>query len=66
MRSFIGRDANREYSVFVGIDEQGKTTPPAVMGQEHEQKALRLFLRRLPAGTEVVVEATGSWYWRIT
>jgi transposase len=63
MRSFIGCDAHRKYSVFVGMDEQGGTTAP--MRVEHERKELRLFLRHIPPGTDVAVEATGSWYWLV-
>ena len=51
------------YSVFEGMDEGGNTTPPVRV--KHERKDLRMFLRRLAAGTEVAVEATGSWYWLV-
>ena len=63
MRSFIGCDAHRKYSVFVAMDEQGRTTAPIRV--EHERKELRLFLRHIPPGTDVAVEATGSWYWLV-
>ena len=45
------------------MDEQGRTTAPIRV--EHDGKELRAFLRRVPAGTEVAVEATGSWYWLV-
>ena len=62
-RSFIGCDAHRKYSVFVAMDEQGKTTAP--LRVEHQRRELRNFLRHIPAGTAVAVEATGSWYWLV-
>ena len=52
-----------KYSVFVGIDEKGKPSPPVRV--EHDRQKFRLFLRRLEPGTEVAVEATGSWYWLV-
>jgi transposase len=45
------------------MDEQGHTTAP--LRVEHARKDLRYFLRQVPAGTDVAVEATGSWYWRV-
>ena len=62
-RTFLGCDSHRKYSVFVGMDEQGRTSPPIRV--EHELKELRLFLRHVPPGTDVAVEATGSWYWLV-
>ncbi len=62
-RSFIGCDAHRKYSVFVGMDEQGKMGKPVRV--EHERKDLRMFLRHLQPGSDVAVEATGSWYWLV-
>lgn len=60
-RMFLGCDAHRKYSVFVAMDEQGRTSAPVRV--EHRLKELRLFLRRVPPGTEVAVEATGSIGW---
>ena len=62
-RAFLGCDAHRKYSVFVAMDEQGRTSAP--MRVEHRRAELRLFLRHVPAGTDVAVEATGSWYWLV-
>jgi len=56
---FICCDAHRNYSVFVSIDEQGKMGTPVRVEQEREH--LRMSLRHLQAGTDVAVEATGSW-----
>lgn len=58
---FLGCDAHRKYSVFVAMDEKGKSAPPIRV--DHDRAKFRMFLRRLPPGTEVAVEATGSWYW---
>lgn len=63
VRSFVGCDSHRKYSVFVAMDEQGGTTAPLRVG--HERKGFRNFLRHIPAGTPVAVEATGSWYWLV-
>jgi transposase len=63
VRSFVGCDSHRKYSVFVAMDEQGRTTAP--LRVEHQRRELRNFLRHIPAGTDVAVEATGSWYWLV-
>ena len=63
VRAFIGCDSHRKYSVFIAMDEQGRTSVP--LRVEHELKQVRLFLRHLPPGTDVAVEATGSWYWLV-
>src|SRR6185437_423818 len=60
-RVFLGCDAHRKYSVFVAVDEKGKASAPVRV--EHDRKQFRMFLRRLQPGTDVAVEATGSWYW---
>lgn len=62
-RVFLGCDAHRKYSVFVALDEQGTTTPPVRV--EHDRQKFRMFLRHLPPGTDIAVEATGSWYWLV-
>jgi transposase len=63
MKQFIGCDSHRRYSVFVGMDEHGKATAPVRV--EHDGEALEKFLATLPAGADVAVEATGSWYWLV-
>jgi transposase len=60
---FLGCDAHRKYSVFVAMDENGKTEQPVRV--EHNRQQFRLFLRHLEPGTDVAVEATGSWYWLV-
>ena len=63
MEQYIGCDAHRRYSVFVSMDEKGNISKPVRV--EHERREIRGFLRRLPPGTPVAVEATGSWYWLV-
>ena len=63
MKQFIGCDSHRKYSVFVGIDENGKTTAPVRV--EHHPEEFRKYLGTIPAGTPVAVEATGGWYWLV-
>jgi transposase len=62
-RLVLGCDAHRKYSVFVGMDEKGKASTPVRV--DHDRQKFRMFLRRLEPGTEVAVEATGSWYWLV-
>ncbi len=50
---FLGCDAHRKYSVFVAVDEKGRTGPPTRV--EHERQKFRMFLRRLQPGTGVAV-----------
>jgi len=63
VRSFMGCDAHRKYSVFVSLDEHGKMSSPVRV--EHDLKDVRMFLRHLEPGTDVAVKATGSWYWLV-
>jgi transposase len=62
-RTFMGCDSHRKYSVFVAMDELGRTSSPIRV--EHQLKELGLLLRHVPPGTDVAVEATGSWYWLV-
>jgi hypothetical protein len=45
------------------VDEKGR--PGAPVRVEHEREEFRKFLRSLPAGSPVGVEASGGWYWLI-
>jgi hypothetical protein len=63
VQSFIGCDAHRRYSVFVSVDEDGKSSKPTRV--EHEGTAMAEYLASLPAGVDIAVEATGSWYWLV-
>jgi transposase len=59
----IGCDAHKQFSVFVTIDGNGKTSP-AVRVDHHRQEYID-YLHRLPAASEIALEATGHWYWMV-
>jgi transposase len=61
MKKYIGCDLHKKYAVFVVMDERGKAEPPVKVANDLLE--LRAFLRSLPAGAPVAVEASGSWYW---
>jgi transposase len=61
MEKYIGCDSHQRYSVFVTMDEKGEAGVPVRV--EHDKKELQKFLRTLPAGAAVAVEASGGWYW---
>jgi transposase len=61
MEQYIGCDTHQRYSVFVTMDEKGKVSTPVRV--EHDRMELRKYLKTLPAGAPVAVEAGGSWYW---
>jgi transposase len=60
---FIGCDAHKRYSVFVGLDEKGRASTPKRV--EHTREAYRSHLQSLPAGSSIAVEASSGWYWLI-
>jgi transposase len=61
MEQYIGCDSHQRYSVFVTMDEKGKVGPAVRV--EHDKGELRRFLKKLPPGAPVAVEASGGWYW---
>jgi len=61
MEEFIGCDAHKKYSVFVAVNERGESAEALRVGHEREQ--YRQFLQRLPAGSQVALEASGHYYW---
>lgn len=61
MKQFIGCDAHKAYSVFVAVDEAGRAGRPVKV--LHDGDCLRDFLDKLPSGSEVALEAGGSYYW---
>lgn len=63
MRKYIGCDAHQKYLVFVAMNEAGEYGKAVRV--ENRRAELRAFLRRIPAGTPVAVEASGGWYWLI-
>jgi len=63
MKQYIGCDAHKQYSVFVAVDEQGRVQPAVRV--EHVRAALRDYLQRLPPGSPIALETTGTWYWLV-
>jgi transposase len=63
MQQYIGCDAHKQYSVFVALDEQGHVRPAQRV--EHTREALRDYLQRLPPGSAIALETTGTWYWLV-
>ena len=61
MKNYIGCDSHQRYSVFVTMDERGEAGVPIRI--EHAHGELKKFLRTLPPGAPVAVEASGGWYW---
>lgn len=61
MKQFIGCDAHKSYSVFVAMNEAGQAS--RAVRVMHDGDCMREFLEGLPAGSEIAVEAGGSYYW---
>lgn len=47
--------------MFVAMDERGKVSKPEKVANDSLE--LAEFLRKIPEGTPVAVEASGGWYW---
>ena len=52
---------HKRFSVFVAMDETGKTSKPEKV--VNDSLELSEFLKKIPEGTPVAVEASGGWYW---
>ena len=63
MKHYIGCDAHKKYSVFVGINEAGEIMPAQRV--EHDQESYRSFLKSLPPASKIAVESVGNWYWLV-
>ena len=61
MEQFIGCDAHKKFSVFVAVDEKGRTGEAVRV--VHDRQLFREFLKRLPANSAIAVEATGHYSW---
>lgn len=61
MEQFIGCDAHKKYSVFVAVNERGEASQAVRVGHDRDQ--YREFLERLPAGSQIALEASGHYYW---
>jgi transposase len=63
MREYIGCDSHQKYSAFVRVNESFQAG--AAERVENDRATIRQYLRRLPAGSAVAVEASGGWYWLV-
>jgi len=61
MKKYIGCALHKKYSVFVTMDEQGRTSAPVTVANDRLE--LGQFLKSVEENTPVAVEASGSWYW---
>ena len=61
MEQFIGCDAHKTYSVFVAVNERGEASQAIRVG--HDRELYRQFLERLPAASQIALEAGGHYYW---
>src|SRR5580658_6819451 len=63
MKQFIGCDAHKKFSVFVAVNEKGHAGEAVRVA--HDRRLYREFLTRLPAHSEIAVEASGSYSWLV-
>jgi transposase len=63
MEQFIGCDAHKKYSVFVGVDERGHASE--AMRVAHDRQLYRVFLAQLPPNSVIAVEASGHYSWLV-
>src|SRR5215469_4440778 len=61
MEQFIGCDAHKRFSVFVAVNEKGHAGEAVRV--VHDRQLYREFLARLPAQSEIAVEASGNYSW---
>jgi len=58
---YIGIDYHKRYSVATQMDETGKILSQIRLSNDSD--TLLGYLRGLPKGTKIALEATGSWYY---
>src|SRR5580693_7234460 len=63
MEQFIGCDAHKKFSVFVAVNEKGQAGE--ALRVNHERQLYREFLARLPPGSPIAVEASGTYNWLV-
>jgi hypothetical protein len=63
MEQFIGCDAHKKFSVFIAMNSEGEYGRAIRVGHDREQ--MRAFLLSLPAGSQIALEASRSYYWRV-
>ena len=61
MQQFIGCDAHKKFSVFVAVNEKGQAGE--AFRVLHDRELYREFLARLPAHSEIAVEASRNYSW---
>ena len=61
MARYIGRDLHKKFAVFSSINEHGKLDAPVRVANDRLE--LAAYLKTLPSGAPVAVEAGGSSYW---
>jgi transposase len=60
MESFAGADLHKRVTQLAVLREG---QPPSQFRFPNDAKTVDRILKRLPAGTKIAVEATGSWWW---
>jgi len=63
MEQFIGCDAHKKFSVFVAVNVKGQASE--ALRVTHDRELYREFLSRLPARSEIAVEACGTYSWLV-
>jgi transposase len=63
MEQFIGCDAHKKFSLFVTMNEKGEYGRAIRVG--HDREGFREFLKDLPAGSQIALETSGSYYWLV-
>jgi transposase len=63
MKHYIASDAHKKYSVFVTVNETGKSGSPERV--PHDKQLYRRYLSTLPAGSPIALESVGNWYWMV-
>jgi transposase len=63
MEQFIGCDAHKNFSVFVAVNEKGRAGE--AFRVLHDRLLYREFLARLPAHSEIAIEASQNYNWLV-
>ena len=63
MNYYTGDDAHKKYSMFVTVNENGRTGSPERV--PHDKDLYGKYLATLPAGSPIAIESVGNWYWMI-
>ena len=61
MEQFIGCDAHKKFSVFIAMNERGEYGQAKRVS--HDRELFRAFLAKLPPGSQIALETSGSYYW---